>query len=801
MFRAGASALEHVRTVDWAPNAQALLAKYKGQALTAIVDSVRDGSTLRCELLTCGDKPLHHIMVTVFLAGVQSPRTPLPLSVLQQQYQRKLQESPDADIEPPREQAPEPFALEAQAFTAARLLHRDVQVVLLGADKSGNLFGQIVFAKGNISQRLLEMGLGKLVDWSAALLGVNEAGNYRRYSEAAKKARAGLYKNYEPPRDSVNVNDKDYAAKVTGVKSGDSILVELPSGKERSLTLASLRAPRQGNPRRGEAEQPWAFEGKEHLRKKLIGKKVRVVTDFTRPAPQDSADKTERHHATVYLGSENVCESMVAAGLSQVARHRQDEERSSCYDLLLAAEQAALTAGKGLHGKKPSTHKPAQDLSERFRPSDDNKDDVKSKAISAKAKGFLPFLQREKQISVMVEHVFSASRLKLYVPKENIFVALILAGIRTPGKTADGKEDPLAAAALQFVKSRIYQHDVKVDIDTIDKADNFIGSVYFGTRENLTVRLLQEGLASVFGPSADRADNKSELYAAEAEAKAARKGVWRNYVEPRPEDTQAAAADASEDHGASRHIKEGDVLNVKVTEVVNGNSFYFQLVGDESVSYIDSQLQAHLESPASLNNPKKGMVAAGLFSDGRYYRVRIEARVGADDWTVLFLDYGNSATLTSAALCALPADIARLPASALHGVLAGVSAPKVGTEHAGLAVEALQGLIMEQELLARCEASDRVSKSLHLSLMRKDGDASSTINQMMLREGLGRVRPGRPDQLALAKVVEELLKDEETAKRSHVSAQCHISLSCLCVITICFQQCLFFFFLSSLCCI
>lgn len=44
---------------------------------------------------------------------------------------------------------------------------------------------------------------------------------------------------------------------------------------------------------------------------------------------------------------------MVSKGLATVVRHRQDDDqRSSEYDNLLAAEAKAQKAGKGLYGKK-----------------------------------------------------------------------------------------------------------------------------------------------------------------------------------------------------------------------------------------------------------------------------------------------------------------------------------------------------------------------------------------------------------------------------------------------------------------
>ena len=66
-----------------------------------MIESVRDGATLRATLLP------GHVSVTLGLSGIKTPMC--------------------------KPNAPEPFALEARVFTEARLLGRDVKIVLEGA--------------------------------------------------------------------------------------------------------------------------------------------------------------------------------------------------------------------------------------------------------------------------------------------------------------------------------------------------------------------------------------------------------------------------------------------------------------------------------------------------------------------------------------------------------------------------------------------------------------------------------------------------------------------------------------------
>lgn len=67
--------------------------------LPAIIDQVRDGSTFRVEIH--GVNGLHHEIITLYLAGVQCPRTPLPKSVRDANAaasaQKEVKEEEDAE--------------------------------------------------------------------------------------------------------------------------------------------------------------------------------------------------------------------------------------------------------------------------------------------------------------------------------------------------------------------------------------------------------------------------------------------------------------------------------------------------------------------------------------------------------------------------------------------------------------------------------------------------------------------------------------------------------------------------------
>ncbi|MEQ2190344.1 nuclease domain-containing protein [Xenoophorus captivus] len=197
------------------------------------------------------------------------------------------------------------------------------------------------------------------------------------------------------------------------------------------------------------------FEAREFLRKKLIGKKVNVTVDYIRAATgpgEGTPAFAERTCATVTIGGINIAEALVSKGLATVIRYRQDDDqRSSHYDELLAAEARAIKNGKGLHSKKEVPIHRVADIS----------------GETQKAKQFLPFLQRAGRSEAVVEYVFSGSRLKLYMPKETCLITFLLAGIECPRSsrnTPSGVQvaEPFSNEAMLFTKELVLQREVGV---------------------------------------------------------------------------------------------------------------------------------------------------------------------------------------------------------------------------------------------------------------------------------------------------------------------------------------------------
>ncbi|KAG9152437.1 hypothetical protein Leryth_015833 [Lithospermum erythrorhizon] len=141
-----------------------LLAANKGKPMEALVEQVRDGSTLRVYLLP------EFQFVQVFVAGIQAPsmgRRGARETVIEPEI---VSDEQNGDTQPRsaptsaqrlsassavgNEISPDPFGREAKHYTEVRVLNRDVRIVLEGVDKFSNLIGSVYYPDGEAAKDL-----------------------------------------------------------------------------------------------------------------------------------------------------------------------------------------------------------------------------------------------------------------------------------------------------------------------------------------------------------------------------------------------------------------------------------------------------------------------------------------------------------------------------------------------------------------------------------------------------------------------------------------------------------------------
>lgn len=760
--------VSNIRSVEWSleSKGRVFFDKHKGKPLSAIIEQVRDGSTYRVEFLPNNKGEKHNVLL-LYLAGVHAPRIPLPPRQDEKEEKQKPAE------------APEPFALEAREFVEQRLLHRDIQVVLQGIDKSNNYFGSIVHPKGNISLELLRNGLAKFVPWSAAFCGDNNAKAMREAEQQAQTVRANMWRNADIPEaattttttnnnnnssnnnnnaadGSGSVDQPSFEGKVIQVVSGDTVVVQDRFGKTKRFQLASITTPRIGNPRANQPAEPWAAEAKEFVRKRLIGKRVRVNVEYTRVAPKNVADQTPRIFATITQNKINIADQLLGAGLAKVVQHRVDEPRASQYDMFLNTEARAIQSKQGLHGGQTPKTRPILDLTEKTRPSaaqvdeeEKKKQENNQRQLSAKAKQYLPFLEKDKNMKGVVEYVFSGTRSKILVPSQNIYISLVIAGVKCPSlpKNKQEQPEPYAEESAAFARAALTQQDVRLEVSTLDKGDNFIGNLFVNNK-SFALTLVEEGYARVFGVGIG-ADLRKELEAAESKAKDQKLRIWKNWVPPKEEVVVATEEKNEEETPAT----EQQLIPVTVTEIIDPAKFFVQVAGDNTVDFIKGEMAKFGETQGDNPLPapadfvvKRGLVCAGLFEDSLWYRVRVDKRVSDTEFEVAFMDYGNTEVLDVNALRPIPnRAVSSLPPCARLCTLAAIKGPHSESEYFETARQEFYQMVWEQQILGKVMMRDRASGALHVLLHNADSPLS--VNAILLEQGLARIKTRVPGPL------------------------------------------------------
>ncbi|KAG0287631.1 hypothetical protein BGZ96_008470 [Linnemannia gamsii] len=674
-------------------DAESFLEKHKGKPLQAIIESIRDGSTVRACLTLPNDE---YQYITLMISGIRAP-------VIRQGIANT-------------EDLVEPFAEEAKFFVESRLLQREVRVILEMVGQNGNnFFGSIQHPAGNIAEALVAQGLAKVADWSIT----HVTGGPAALRAAERKAQASKVRLWQAHVEKSKGKDNEFDATVARIMTGDTVIVRNAKGQERKLRLSNIKAPMRLAQQKGAEIASFDWEAKEFLRKRLIGKNVHITIDYVKPPSDQFPESTEC--ATVKVGEINVAEQLVLKGLADVIKSRED--RSQFYDQLLVAEVKAKEEGKGKHSAKEPPKYKWSDASEN----------------AAKAKQFLPFFQRGGRTQAIVEYVANGSRFKLIIPKENCKMTFVLGGVRCPraaGRPGE-KAEPFGAEALDFVARRCQQREVEIEIESLDKTGGFIGSMWLNKTDNVAALLLEEGLASIHSYSADQSKHSGLLYSAERTAKQERKNIWTN------EDPNAVQEEEEVD--TSKPIKK-EYLDVVVSEIVSGGHFYVQVINQniQGLEKMMADLGIHHKNASSAPEswkPRNGEIVSAKFTeDNQWYRAKVIRSVPeSKSVEVLYVDYGNSETIPLTRVVPLPSQFSSLPQQAQEAVLSYVKVPEIKDDYGVEAATRFRDLVGGRQLVGVVE--QREHNVMHLTLYDPNvsQDPDRSLNAELVRDGLATV--------------------------------------------------------------
>ena len=611
---------------------------------------------------------------------------------------------------------------QSKFFVDLRLLNRCLDITIIGTDKNGSAAAaKVHHPKGNIAVEVLKAGLGNVSEWSARYLDVVEVAELRRTETAAKAARVGIWRGYvKPVIDGVS----EAHGTVVEVVTGDTCTIlmggESYTSDEKLLkvSLASIRSPRMGGRGSDRVDEPYAFECKDRLRQLLVGKQVKVKVDYVRDIP--AGEKTiKRKYATISVGKRpDVGEVLIAEGLASLQFHRDGEVRSSRYDELSAAEAVARKAKKNLHSGKDAGVRKVNDCTD-----------------PRKAKGYVGFLQRSGILKATVEYVFSGSRYKLWIPKENCSIMMALSEVRCPQPSSSNASsrpaEPFGDEAKMFAKLHVSQRTVEVQIVSCTNGGVMTGKMWVGGGEkktNFAQTLINSGLATI--DFRDLGGSDAAILKAMETAKAAKLKIY-SLVKEEPEVV------VKKEGGIDEEVK-----TVKVSEITNGNRLF--LTTDPELSEkVVARMADFKETNGLQAGPvelRKNKLVACMFDDGQgkeWYRAKVLEKKG-DGARVLYVDHGNVASISVKECRMLDPGIETIPFAASECELALIKCRGLEHDEGVDAARMLSKLTWGKELTARIHGKD-VDGGSGLSVTLYNVDDAESINSKLVKAGLARI--------------------------------------------------------------
>ena len=719
-----------VRDVNNAPGLGDFTGSLSGASTLGVVEHVRDCACLRVVL-----RPWS-MPCTIFLAGVQGPRANGGNIVKGGDDILAAGESKGG-----QDNYPEPFALEARFFSEMNVLQREIQVTVRGVDKGGNALAKVDFQRWdpqrqrrviiNLSEELLRLGFAKIAEWSLSALSPLSGEHLRSLERQARAARLRVWRNYSPPASGTTSEGtvRTFPGRVLEVISGDQVIIVSADGTEIALTLASLRAPRMGSRKRGTPAEPWAIEARSFLISKLLDVPLEIHLEYSRGAiPPGQGGALPILYGSLLLqdGGHNVGAFLTAEGLATVIRHRGDEERSKFYLELLEGESAAKAALRGIHSKIDPPAARVNDLSQ-------------GTSTLAKAQQMLPFLHRKAALKATVEYILTAGRMRLSIPSQSciIIFALSLVKVAHGGDGDDGHVR--ARGALQKVRALLLHRSVVINVEFCDKTGAMVGTMSLNGSD-VAMRLISEGVVTVnssINPS--RVPYGTAYFEAQANAKIAQRGLWRDWVESSQLDKAI--------HPANVPVE----VHCCATEICDASKFFIQFLGTTTSQHLENcmdTLNAASSPPPPPIAPRLGLKCLALYSnDQRWYRAVITSHNRSkENYVVEYYDYGNSESIPydeiGLRFGALTSELAELPPVGAWCTLCGLKVPTLDADYGPEAADFFYSIIGSGAKLL-CIIPDPASGERAGTLQDVylyDEKKTSCVNEIMVENGFALIR-------------------------------------------------------------
>ena len=298
--------------------------------------------------------------------------------------------------------------------------------------------------------------------------------------------------------------EKSQEALVKGVLSGDCIIL---SGKmkknseeapeEKTFYLSLISAPRCGSSNNLE-EEAFAWEARDFLRQKLVGKVVKYTTDYR---------NNDRNYGQIFLEGVNLNLEIVRKGLAKVGFIPKNEPvgKSDYFTKLQAAEAEAKKA-------KLNMWSGSQEHKRKLSSASDPSFDVTT-------------IPMGKELDVMVDYVINCGVYVVFIKALNTFVKMTLRFVGIP----NAKDNLTYKAGKAYAERLILHKDIKAVFQSVDADRNFVGDL-LEKKGSVAGFVLKNGYSKLFISNSTnyKTEELNAVKEAQQNAKKERLRVWKN---------------------------------------------------------------------------------------------------------------------------------------------------------------------------------------------------------------------------------------------------------------------------------
>ena len=522
-----------------------------------------------------------------------------------------------------------------------------------------------------------------------------------------------------------------FDGKIQSVVSGDCICIKDSKNIVHRVYFSYIKARGFASKNSLEEDKPWAWEGKEYLRKHFVGKPCTAVFNYSRELKNDMV---MNFYMISVLDNEvliNLNAAMLEQGLAVLSKP-QSSDLSDFPAEFEEIEKKAKEEKKCIHSDKSPGIPNFIDLSNA---------DVKKKRDS------VPRNAKLKNCFCVVDYVYYPTKFKLRVDKTTCYIPFKLIGLKSIEKDINNSEkiNALLNIGTEYLNDSYLQREGNFTILHADNKGIYYGVLTIGN-VNIGAEILKKGHAIIHNPQ--NYALPGEYAKAQDEAIKSKIGIWG-------ESGLDKLLKGTDTYGVTQgttlaYVENEELLKIRVVDMVNFKQIYCNFIPNKSLSHIEKVLAEYenqVRDGLPLDPPiKKGTICICKYQvDLRFYRVKITNLLKDDQIEVEFLDYGTIDIVDKRNLFKMDSEISTYPPQYVECELAGLKFSKNSISKAQALYPNLIDFetILPAKTVYTYEVEGKVKHGI-IIFFEKISNIKETIHYDLLSKGFAKLNSKKP---------------------------------------------------------